>query len=650
MVRSNIKNSLINLIYIFLVIMYYEMFFSLATIGEFGNILMKILFTGLISIPILVILQIVNQRISKKVLKAIIIATSLIFCTYYIYYNFFEHFLSIYSLINGGQVLEFSATIFLQIINKWYMILIFILPIFVHFFVIDKKIYIQNIELKNVVLYIVLFVLIYIVAIVYINVISKDNNIYSAKNVYYNIHNNTVSLQHFGLLTTIRIDLQRSIIGFEESVVIKLEDDKECLVAPEQYNVININFDELISNEKNDKIKQIHQYISRQMPSKKNEYTGLFKGKNLIVFVAESFSNLAIKKDITPTLYKLYNEGITFNNFYTPLFPVSTADGEYLTDLSLIPAENTWSIEKVAGNYLPYSYGNAFKKLGYKTYAYHNYNYDYYNRDKYFETTGYNTYLGIGNGLEKKIKDINLYKSDYEMVKNTIDDYINEENFVVYYMTMSGHINYDNTNPMVTKNWGKVEKLPYSDKAKAYLATQIELDKALEELINRLKQSNKLDDTVIVISADHYPYGLTLDEMKELSDYNIDYVFDKFKMPFIVYNSSIDKNIQINKYGSSLDILPTVLNLFGVKFDSRLLMGRDILSDAESLVIFSNRSFITNIGRYNSLSKDFLTNYKINEQDKYIENINNLIYLKYKNSRLILENNYYEYLKQYIKL
>lgn len=79
---------------------------------------------------------------------------------------------------------------------------------------------------------------------------------------------------------------------------------------------------------------------------------------------------------------------------------------------------------------------------------------------------------------------------------------------MTYYMTVSGHMDYDfGGNSIASKNKNKVDNLPYSEEAKAYLATQIELDKALELLINKLEESNKLNDTIIVLLGDHYPYG-----------------------------------------------------------------------------------------------------------------------------------------------
>ena len=101
------------------------------------------------------------------------------------------------------------------------------------------------------------------------------------------------------------------------------------------------------------------------------------------------------------------------------------------------------------------------------------------------------------------------------------------------------------------------------------------------------------------------------------------------------------ESVKIEKYASSLDVLPTILNLFGIEFDSRLLMGRDILSDSYGLVIFSNRSFITEKGKYNALTG--VMNQMIDEEvsSDYINQINAIIYNKFKYSRLILEKDYY---------
>ena len=373
----------------------------------------------------------------------------------------------------------------------------------------------------------------------------------------------------------------------------------------------------------------------------------MFEGKNLIVFVAEAFTDLAIDEEITPTLYKLYSEGFQFNNFYTPLYPVSTADGEYITDTSLIPEEGTWSLEKVEKNYMPYSYANIFEELGYSSQAYHDHTATYYNRHKYLKGMGYDSYLAKGNGLEKRMNLSNWPSSDLEMIDVTTSDYLKEddEKFLTYYMTVSGHLQYiPSGNKIVEKNWSYVENLDYSEKTKGYLAAQIELDRAVELLIKRLEEAGKLEDTVILISGDHYPYGLTLQEVNELSEVERDDNFEKHRSTALIWNSKMKEPIKIDKISSSLDLLPTILNLFGIEFDSRLLMGRDILSDNEPLVIYSNRSFITKYGKYTTLTNKFEPFEELEEGydiDTYVKNISNIIYNKYQMSKLILNNDFY---------
>lgn len=635
------------LIYIFTFIAYEEIIFSILTIHNIENILLKTIFLILVTLIIDTFIKIFKEKHRKTILTVFILSISVVYIIYYIYYQIFENVLSVYSIINGTQAIQFTNVIINNIILNWYGIILLIIPFIAHLVFFKNKLKFNKSNI-DIIINIIVIIVIYLLSLLMIEVTSNPNEIYSNKNLYYNINNTNYNLNRFGLITTIRLDIQRTIINFKEKSLYTYENEEgeKKLINKEEYNVLDIDFQKLIENETNKEIIEIHEYLSKQEPTSKNEYTGIFKDKNLIVIVAESFSELAIREDLTPTLYKMNNQGFNFKNFYTPLFPVSTADGEYLTDTSLIPAEGTWSIEKVAGNYIPYSYPNALKSQGYKTYAYHNYDYNYYNRQEYFKTMGYDNYLAKGNGLEERMSFKEFPASDYEMIKSTVSDYINEDKFIAYYMTISGHIEYDTSNAIVRKNWDKVKDLPYSDKAKAYLATQIELDLAMEELISQLKQNNKIDDTVIIITGDHYPYGLTLDEMNELSTYERDRTFDKFRMPFILYNSQIKENIEIQKYAWSLDVLPTMLNLFGVEYDSRLLMGKDILSNAKPLIIFSDRSFIEENGRYDSNIEKYSATNEKNVDEEYIKKIEKSIYYKYRYSRLILENDYYASLKK----
>lgn len=632
------------LIYYILFIVYEELVFSCIIFKTFPASFGLII---LFSIPIAIVLNLITSvfkpKVNKIITYIITIALIIIFGAQIVYYSMYEAIISFFSMMHGGQVTEFMEVIIDVVLRNWYGILLFIIPLIILIILSKKKVItFEKNSIKQIAIKITSVLIIQLIALLCVNFINTDD-MYSNKNLYYNIHVPKVTANRMGLLTTMRLDLQRFIFGFEEKLSVQTnaipkEEEKDS------YNITYIDFDKLIKNEEDNTIKEMHEYFSTQEASKKNKYTGMFKDKNLIVLVGESFSSLAIREDLTPNLYKLYKEGFQFDNFYTPIFPVSTADGEYITDTSLIPKEGVWSFLRVAGNYMPYSYANVFEKQGYSSNAYHNHTATYYERDKYIETMGYNSYLAVGTGLEDRMDTSNWPNSDYEMVKTTVNDYINNEKFMAYYMTVSGHMNYTKIgNMMVYRNWDQVKDLPYSNKAKGYLAANIELDKAVGELLSRLEQAGKLEDTVIVISGDHYPYGLTLDEINELSTFERDDKFEKFRMPFLIWSGSMKGPIKVEKIGSSLDVLPTVLNLFGAEFDSRLLMGRDILSDSDPIVIFSDRSFITDKGRYNSLTEQFTPNEGVTVEEGYVDKINTIIYKKYQMSRLILENDYYKH-------
>nr|DAL05858.1 MAG TPA: synthase [Caudoviricetes sp.] len=632
------------LIYYILFIVYEELVFSCIIFKTFPASFGLII---LFSIPIAIVLNLITSvfkpKVNKIITYIITIALIIIFGAQIVYYSMYEAIISFFSMMHGGQVTEFMEVIIDVVLRNWYGILLFIIPLIILIILSKKKVItFEKNSIKQIAIKITSVLIIQLIALLCVNFINTDD-MYSNKNLYYNIHVPKVTANRMGLLTTMRLDLQRFIFGFEEKLSVQTnaipkEEEKDS------YNITYIDFDKLIKNEEDNTIKEMHKYFSSQEASKKNKYTGMFKDKNLIVLVGESFSSLAIREDLTPNLYKLYKEGFQFDNFYTPIFPVSTADGEYITDTSLIPKEGVWSFLRVAGNYMPYSYANVFEKQGYSSNAYHNHTATYYERDKYIETMGYNSYLAVGTGLEDRMDTSNWPNSDYEMVKTTVDDYINNEKFMAYYMTVSGHMNYTKIgNMMVYRNWDQVKDLPYSNKAKGYLAANIELDKAVGELLSRLEQAGKLEDTVIVISGDHYPYGLTLGEINELSTFERDDKFEKFRMPFLIWSGSMKGPIKVEKIGSSLDVLPTVLNLFGAEFDSRLLMGRDILSDSDPIVIFSDRSFITDKGRYNSLTEQFTPNEGVTVEEGYVDKINTIIYKKYQMSRLILENDYYKH-------
>lgn len=629
--------SLINILYLELI---YHLF--VFKTFEFKSILFITLFSLLTSLFIDLITSFFNKKLNKWLFIGINAFIYVLFLAQYINFKFYGNIISVYSVFHGGQVFGFFGAIWAVIKENIFRCLLLFIPVSL-LFIFHKKIKSESFNPKILWKKALVLLITFIITVLSLN-LDTEKSIYTAKNLYYNHHYPNQMAQTFGILTTMRLDLERTISGFEEKTIEVAETpDKEVNKNPKiEYNVADIDYDSLIKNETNEEIKNIHNYVKSSTPSEKNIYTGMFKGKNLIAIVAEAFSPIAVNKDLTPTLYKLVNSGFVFNNFYTPIYYVSTSDGEYVTLNSLLPKESVWSFSKSSKNYLPYAYGNIFKEMGYTTYAFHDGTYKYYNRHLSHPNMGY-TYKACGNGLEKSMKCKIWPQSDLEMINATYDYYKDSEHFMTYYMTISGHLQYNfYGNNMSYRNRDLVKDLDKSTAIKAYIAAQKELDKALEELLNKLEADGKLDDTVIVLSADHYPYGLTTDQISEIMNIE-DSKFDVHKNNLVIWSSTMKEPIEINKYGESLDILPTVLNLFGIDFDSRLLMGRDLLSNSDGLVIFNDRSWITDKGKYNASTKVFTPFNNEQVDEDYIESINTKVYNKFVISKNILETNYYKY-------
>lgn len=456
------------------------------------------------------------------------------------------------------------------------------------------------------------------------------------------------NVQRFGLLTTIRLELTRHAKTEEQDYYIPEETQGENPAqepAEVKYNVMDIDFDALNALTEDKKLLAINDYCSKVTGTNQNEYTGMLKDYNLIVMCAESFSPAAIDKDLTPNLYKLTQQGIIFNNYYNT-FPNTTTDGEYALMQGLYPdagrSKAVSSLYASRNSYLPFTLGNVFQsQRGVESFGYHNYRGSYYGRSESHPNMGY-TMKFAGDGMTFTT---NWPASDLEMMEQSVDDYIGKEPFHAYYMTFSGHYKYDiGTNEMAKRNWDQVKDLPYSSNAiKAYLSCNIEFDKAIGYLMERLEQAGVADRTAIVIAGDHFPYGLKDNEYAELIGHDID-GFSKFKSTLIFWVGGLEENIVVDEYCCNVDVLPTILNLWGFEYDSRLLAGTDVFSDGTHAAVLVDKSFLTDKVWFNASTGEI--RYQVPESEipeGYVENMNQLIATRFSISADILNTAYYNF-------
>ena len=614
------------------------------------------LFTLLFTLPIAILLGLLCGGVAPRKGRVLLLAMTLLLSVWMgaqsIYYHLFKTFLTAFSLTKMGMVAgAFGDMAVGEILLNWFPIAMMAVPFGLAVVLRRRLIPEEGPMSRRMGARWALLAAVVQLAAMGI-VMCCGGGSMSLRFIYLQAAVPELEVQNFGMLTQNQLELRRVLFGITPEDQSLRKGQALHLYRPASepvevesaeypsadYHILDIDFDRLIAEETDEDLLQMHTYFSQQVPTAKNEWTGYFQGKNLIWIVAEGFCTLAMDPERTPVLYEMAHSGFVFDHFYTPLWGVSTSDGEYTTTTGLIPKSGVWSYSQSAGNYMPFGFGNQFSQLGYRTMAFHDYLYTYYDRDKSFPNMGYE-YYALGHGLE--LEEI-WPPSDLEMMEEIVPMFVDEEQFMVYCLTVSGHLNYTyEENAMSRRHWDEVAGLPYSEGPKAYLACQMELELAMESLLTQLEEAGRLDDTVIVLSGDHYPYGLTDEEYSELLGRQVDPNFEIFQNTLILWNAQMEEPVRVEKLCSSLDVMPTLANLFGLEYDSRLMAGRDILSDEPGLVIFSNYSFLTEEGAYNSVLDEFRSWDGSPPDEAYVQSQIAEVQNRVAYSAMILDHDYY---------
>ena len=348
--------------------------------------------------------------------------------------------------------------------------------------------------------------------------------------------------------------------------------------------------------------KEVKKFIENNNDIEKNEYTGIFKDKNLIYIMLESMDDWLINKDVTPTIYEMMNHGFNFNNHYSPGYVTGeTANTEFIANTGIYP-----HINRLSPNYLyvdnsyPYSIANLFKSNNYYVKSFHRSNGFIYNRGNMHMSLGYNKYY---NYSEMGISEVNL-DLDTFIIKDGYKHIVSKDKFMSFIITYSPHSPYVYDKIECKNNLEEIKKIYPDEKDEELLcaySSARETDNMFKLLLENLKRDNLLEDTVIVAFTDHPNRLLIKDDETELLN----------KTLFFIYESSMNSN-QIYDITSTINILPTIINLFGIETDY-IYPGYDAIVNNKNYVVFKDYTYYdgTNVKNINDEISDEL-NYSFN--------------------------------------
>lgn len=631
-----------------------------------GTLVMVVLFsiaTGLLLSLLVNLLH--NRRLAQVLTLAVTALWTLLLCVEYCCRSYFKSYFSVGFIctMSGNVVTGFGSTIPGIVAQRLPFIIAALLPL-VLCILLRKRIVTEHRMSKWSLLFVTA------VSVVFL-LIGEGLARWGTYGDSYTYNFQTdAAVSQFGLHTAVRLEAEYALFGTPQPKLELPTQEDEPDDTPDDppveygHNALDIDFQALTDSASDSTLRSMAQYFGSLTPSKKNEYTGLFQGKNLVLITAEAFSPWFISRELTPTLYKLTHEGFVCENYYQPGWGQSTTGGEYAVMTGLLP---TWvgsnvSFYASANDDMPFALGNQLRALGYRTGAYHDNIYNYYNRDKTHPNLGYD-YQGVGNGLTVT-EDGSWPYSDLEMVQNTIGDYIDGyvsdgTPFHVYYMTVSGHGSYGWGHAMAAKNRAKAQAAypNASTQVQSYVAANLELENALTYLLEQLEAAGIAEDTVICMSADHYPYLLAepetdyYNELRGVVDSERD--TDRYRNALVLWCGGMENAVTVTEPCSAVDIVPTLSNLFGLEYDSRLLSGRDVLDkdyDAGSasgsipLVILptsSGNSWATAAGVFEATTRTFNARPGVTVEGDYVSRVNNIVALQYNYAQQLIARDYY---------
>ncbi|MCR5596045.1 MAG: sulfatase-like hydrolase/transferase [Lachnospiraceae bacterium] len=629
-------------------IVYYELLFRFfaGTEREVISLVITLLFSLCYGAVLALLSRPTSDPKKNKIITGILLFIIPVFyLVEYFVFRSFNVFYDLNTVVNGagGALTEFTADIMRLVLNPNGIscIILYFLPLIIFVLFLHKKISFERRSIPAGSVLFICAVLFFVSGRFLLDQNEQYKMMYSEEYNYQNV------VGYMGLGTGLRLDSARMIMGdeysseTEEFVIMTAEQTEEPALAetaeepeakPEAIetavedapqeevqisygpNVLNIDFNAL-ADSTDGKLREMDLYVASLTPTMQNEYTGLFKGKNLIFMTAEAFSGYLIDPVLTPTLYRLSTKGIQFPDYYQPAV-AGTTGGEYSNLFGLIPTSGGKSMKLITSQNTWITIANRLSEEGYYGKAYHDNSMYVYDRHETHNLLGYSDgFMGIGNGMEEYLKTSGFPASDLEMLQGTLPTYINRQPFDIYYMTVSGHGQYGRSiNQMASKNYERVKDLDHSEIVKCYLACNIPLEDALTYLVDELEKAGIADDTVIVLGADHFPYNLdtgaspgNMPNLSELYGFDVTNYLERDSNRLIIWSGCLEDMdpIVVDEPVFSLDILPTLCNLFGVAYDSRLLPGRDVFSDKEALVFTGNYDWKTTLGTYISSKNRF---------------------------------------------
>ena len=574
----------------------------------------------------------------------------------------FHNFLGVYASISTNTQLGAVTSYIKDFLGsfKWSYFLLFIpfILLVLYYILLDKKVNLDLPKYKKTKIVIlkklIPVVLLLSFSVLYygslkVSFMQDKTEASSAYEIFLKPTNASLAIRNFGILGYGLLDIKEYFFPGDVTHTIEIDPDSiqsEAKITV-QSAIDNDTWLGLIDEETDEELNTLNKYFISNEASTTNEYTGLLEGKNVIVIMVESGNDILLNEEYYPNIARLTKNGYTFINNYSPRNVCSTGNNEMSAMISLYSINNNCTANVYQDNTYFESIFNLFKDANYNTNSFHDHYDEYYARDIIHKNMGSDAYYNaVDLDLDFKYS-YGSWASDEELMENYLE-YLRDSDlskpFMSFITTVTSHQPYNGSG--YGEAYADLFPEEYPDELKYYMSKLKVVDNAIGILLEGLESLNILDDTVIVLFGDHYPYAIEPDTLNLELDYDATIDSNADQVPLIIYNSELEEK-EFLQYTSYINLTPTLANLFNLKFDSRLYMGLDALSrEYDSLVIFPDGSW-KNANAYYNASTSKISYYTKNMYtDEEILAINSKVRLKLEMSSLAIRRNYFSYLNK----
>ncbi len=666
-IKDFFKNNLYNNTYVFNFLLFFMSLFSIEMIVRMINGYDLTSYAVVRIIVLLIIVCYVTcyvlnyfKSATRKIITAILV---FIGSTYACLQLGFLKFLGVYASLQSASQAE-AVTDYIKDFLKSFrpVFLATYIPfiVLIAIYVITKKRFYRNNKTR------MLFSTLVMVALfgcVYYELLSDksfQNPIQSIDNeeLFLTASNPSLTVSEFGMFGFGMSDLRNKLFPAEVKTSLQISNTHTYANGEKLISGIDDNMWEyLINTEEDENYSFLNNYYYTRKKASVNDHTGLFKDKNLIVIMMESANDIFTEyPEYFPNIAKLVNGGWSWENYYSPRNSCATLNNEFSGMTSLYSISNTCTAKTYIDNTYFESIFNIFNDSNYYSFSAHNYTEHYYPRNQIHTNMGSNKYYGVEElGIDYDDVNYQNWSDDDDFLASVLNilegvDYTNG-NFMTWLTTVSGHQPYFVDSNQGNEYFSMTEGTPYDFQIRRYMSKLKVLDEGIGLLLQGLEEKGILDDTVIVLYGDHYPYGIDTKLLNTALSYDTEVDMNAEQVPFIIYNSEVtEKDPHIyTDYTTYVNILPTVANLFNLKYESRLYMGEDLFSPKyNSIAVFSDGSWKTEKGFYNAATG--VINYYTDEEYTFeeLKSINDEVNLKLKASTISVTTNYFAHIKEKI--